>query len=65
MKAAARVSDERAEACGGLFAAQGDAFEAFELADGLPNAGPSLVECPCEAVWQGQVLSGEPVSPPV
>ena len=65
MKAAARASDERAEACGGLFAAQADAFEAFELADGLLHAGPSPVECPCEAVWQGQVPSGEPVPPPV
>ena len=43
--------DERAEVCGGLFAAQGDAFEAFELADGLLDAGPSPVEGPCEPLW--------------
>ena len=43
--------NERAEVCGGFFAAQGDAFEAFELADGLFDAGPSSVERPCEALW--------------
>ena len=30
-----------AEVCGGLFAAQGDALEAFELSDGLFDAGAS------------------------
>ena len=44
-------SDERAEVCGGLFAAQSDAFEAFELSDGLFDARPSPVERPCEAFW--------------
>ena len=29
--------DEGAEVCGCLFTAQGDAFEAFELSDGLEN----------------------------
>ena len=43
--------DEGAEVCGGLFAAQGDAFEAFELADGLFDARPSSVERACEALW--------------
>jgi len=32
-------SDEGAETCGGFFAAQDDALEAFELADGLFDAG--------------------------
>ena len=43
--------DERTEVCSRLFAAQGDAFEAFEFPDGLFDAGPSPVERPCEALW--------------
>ena len=43
--------DEGAEVCGRLFAAQSDAFEAFELPDGLFDAGPSPVERPCKALW--------------
>ena len=41
-------SDEGAEVCGGFFASQRDALEAFELADGLFDAGPPPVERPCE-----------------
>ena len=43
--------DERAEVYGGLFAERDDALEAFELSDGLFDAGPSSVERPCEAFW--------------
>ncbi|MCY3753004.1 MAG: hypothetical protein OXG99_02815 [Alphaproteobacteria bacterium] len=43
--------NERAEVHGCLFTAQGDAFEAFELADGLFDAGPSPVERSREALW--------------
>ena len=44
-------SDERAEVCGGFLATQGDAFEAFELPDGLFDACPPPVERFCEAYW--------------
>ena len=42
--------DERAEVGGGFFAAQGDAFEAFELPDGLFDGSVAkfawLLNCP-------------------
>ena len=44
-------SDEGAEVGGGLFTAQSDAFEAFELSDGLFDAGPPPIERSCEPLW--------------
>ena len=43
--------DEGTEVSGRLFAAQGDALEAFELADSLFGAGAGSVERPCEPLW--------------
>ena len=46
-----RESDEGTEVGGGLFAAQGDALEASELADGVFGAGAGPVKRPCEPLW--------------
>ena len=43
--------DDGAEVSGGLFAAQGDAFEALEFSHHLLDAGPSPVERFGEVPW--------------